>query len=224
MQSQITSNAPKKTPASCVALIAAGIALVAACVIQPPGAARQHRWWVGLGQVLPHDTFPGDCQLCHVGEEWRTLRDDFSFDHEARTGVALDGAHAEATCLLCHNDRGPVAVFAAQGCGGCHEDIHTGELGPNCAECHVETTWNPLDQIAHHNRSRFPLYGVHAGTSCRRCHPGADIGNFVPTDTECVTCHADDLARTTNHVGLGWVDNCDRCHMPTDWRQAEVNN
>jgi len=29
---------------------------------------------------------------------------------------------------------------------------------------------------------------------------------------------------TTNHVGLGWVDRCDRCHMPTFWQQAEISN
>ena len=35
-----------------------------------------------------------------------------------RVRVALRGAHAQAGCLLCHNDRGPVQQFAARGCGG----------------------------------------------------------------------------------------------------------
>ncbi len=25
-----------------------------------------------------------------------------------------------------------------------------------------------------------------------------------------------------SHVNLGWVDNCQRCHMPTRWEQATV--
>ena len=120
--------------------------------------------------------------LCHEGTEWRGVRDDFVFDHEAETGVPLVGAHARAACLLCHNDRGPVAVFAAQGCGGCHEDIHRSTLGPDCARCHTEETWRPFGQIEMHARTRFPLVGAHASTSCYRCHPGAEVGYFVPTE------------------------------------------
>ena len=114
-------------------------------------------------------------------------------------------------------------MFNSQGCAGCHEDIHFGELGPSCTECHQELTWAPIGQLERHNQTRFPLTGIHADTSCRRCHVGAEIGSFTPTDTECVTCHQDDLLRTTNHIGLGWVDRCDRCHQPTSWPQAEVD-
>ena len=203
-------------------LFAAG-SLVAACALTHPGVVDQHRWWAKLGPVLPHDTFPADCGLCHEGSGWHELRDDFSFDHEAETGVKLSGAHARATCILCHNDRGPVAVFQSQGCAGCHEDIHQGDLGPDCTRCHQQETWYASGMVAMHNRTRFPLVGVHAVTSCRACHPGYQVGNFRPVDTDCLTCHVSDLARTTNHVGLGWVDRCDRCHMPTTWNQAEVD-
>lgn len=197
--------------------------LFAACALTGTREMARHRWWSGLGPVLPHDDFPGDCNLCHVGEEWSSVKPDFEFDHEAETGVPLDGAHTRAQCLRCHNDRGPVAVFHARGCEGCHEDVHFGKLGNDCETCHREDDWYPVGQVAMHNRTRFPLVGRHADTACRRCHPGAEVGNFLPTHTECVTCHADDLARTTNHVGLGWVDRCDRCHMPTNWKQAEVD-
>jgi len=196
--------------------------LVFACVTETPGSAERHRWWARLGPVLPHDSFPTDCKLCHVGEKWDVLRDDFEFDHRAKTGVPLDGAHANAQCIRCHNDRGPAAIFQAKGCGGCHEDVHQGDLGPRCDSCHDERTWRPQGQIELHNRTRFPLVGAHVSTACWRCHPGAEVGQFVPTDTECATCHGDDLKRTTNHVGLGWVNRCDRCHLPTSWRQAQV--
>lgn len=198
---------------------------IVACVARGPRNVEQHRWWMGFGPVLPHETFPADCSLCHVGAKWNTLTDDFFFDHEAETGVPLVGAHLEAACLRCHNDRGPVENFVAQGCAGCHEDIHFGRLGPDCTKCHQQETWRPLNQIAMHNQTRFPLVGVHAATSCRRCHVGAEVGIFVPTDNQCVTCHQDDLARATNpnHVALGWVDRCDRCHVPTTWEQAEID-
>lgn len=207
-----------------LSLSGALIALIAACVATGPEAVKQHLWWSGLGPVLPHDTFPADCALCHVGNDWQTLTADFHFDHAKETGVPLTGAHERASCLRCHNDRGPVATFARNGCAGCHADIHAGDLGNDCTRCHQELTWEPVGQIELHRQTRFPLIGVHASTACHRCHPGAEVGQFQPTDVECVTCHTSDLARATNpnHAGLGWVDHCDRCHLPRTWNHAEL--
>jgi len=83
--------------------------------------------------------------------------------------------------------------------------------------------WFPEGMVALHDRTRFPLHGVHAATACIRCHQGATEGLFTPTDTECVTCHQSDLLQTTNHVGLGWTNACDRCHQPTKWELAEID-
>ncbi len=199
--------------------------IVVACVTPDLQTGERYRWWAGLGPVLPHDSFPGDCRLCHVGENWTTLTENFEFDHELRTGVKLEGAHNRAQCLRCHNDRGPVAVFQSQGCTGCHEDTHYGELGNDCSSCHGENTWRAQGMIERHNRTGFPLEGTHAVTACHRCHPGAFNGNFLPTDNECLTCHVDDLNGTNNppHIPLGWVDRCDRCHLPTRWNQGRIN-
>ena len=109
-------------------------AVVVACASLGARDPQLHGWWKGLGPVMPHDSFPADCSLCHEGTSWQTLRADFSFDHEAETGVPLSGAHAQAQCLRCHNDRGPVATFQARSCAGCHEDIHLGMLGVDCSE------------------------------------------------------------------------------------------
>lgn len=203
--------------------------LAAACAStgsrrQDPGDVQRHRWWEGLGPVIPHDSFPADCTLCHAGSSWTELQADFEFAHEQETGVALNGAHAEAKCLRCHNDRGPVADFQAQGCIGCHEDIHQGDLGTRCTQCHGEQTWRPINQIALHQNTRFPLTGAHVAVACYRCHPGNFVGNFIPADPECVTCHQRDVQATTNppHLQLGWTDRCDRCHLPTSWRQGSV--
>ncbi len=206
-------------------LAAAACLTVAACVSHGGDSASLRLWWAGFGPVLPHDTFPGDCSLCHEGGDWSSVRSDFTFDHEAETGVPLNGAHADATCIRCHNDRGPAGVFASRGCAGCHEDVHQGSLGQGCSDCHSEANWYPRGQYEMHRRTRFPLVGVHATTSCQRCHPGSSVGRFTPTDTECVSCHASDLARATNpnHAGLGWTDRCDRCHLPRTWNQAEIN-
>ena len=199
---------------------------VVACVTFPEiERAPRNGWWGARGPVVPHDTFPAECSLCHVGKKWQHMSDDFTFDHAAETGVPLHGAHDQAQCLRCHNDRGPVEVFSAQGCAGCHQDVHLGQLGPRCTECHQETTWQSLGHAEFHSRTRFPLVGVHASTSCRRCHVGAEVGRFTPTPIECLSCHQDDFARanTPNHIALGWVNQCDRCHMPTDWARAELD-
>lgn len=204
------------------ALVWACALLVVACVNLVP----RQGWDPAAGPVVPHDTFPADCQLCHTGADWHTLRADFTFDHAARTGVELRGAHASAGCLLCHNDRGPVQQFAARGCSGCHGDPHQARLGSACEDCHDERTWVPRDAIAVHDRTRFPLVGAHAAAACFRCHPGAQVGNFAGASPVCVHCHRDDFARATspNHAQLGLPQDCDACHRPTGWRPARFDH
>lgn len=179
-------------------------------------------WDARRGPVVPHDTFPADCRLCHLGDGWHEIRPDFEFDHAGETGVALDGAHAGAECLRCHNDRGPVAVFAARGCAGCHVDPHEGRLGGACDSCHGAEHWVPREQIAMHARTRMPLVGAHAAAQCWQCHPGAEVGNFEGLDPTCTVCHADDLARATSpdHRVQGWTTDCQRCHVPIAWQPA----
>lgn len=203
--------------------------LVLACAV----AARDRgpkvppqQWNTRRGPVVPHDTFPRDCSLCHAGSSWNSIRADFTFDHGKETGVVLEGAHATAECLRCHNDRGPVADFASRGCIGCHADTHRGKLGSNCASCHDATGWSVKAEVARHNRTRFPLVGAHVAVECSRCHPGSEVGNFDRASTQCSDCHAADLARATNpdHVAQGWVTDCQRCHIPTSWGGGGFNH
>lgn len=202
------------------------IAFALACSVVRRVDVAPAQWRRERGPVVPHDTFPADCSLCHEGGSWNRIRDDFEFDHAARTGVPLEGAHASAECLRCHNDRGPVERFARQGCAGCHEDVHRGKLGKNCVDCHEQDLWVPRRPIDLHARTRFPLVGAHAATGCFRCHPGAEVGNFDRTPIECVSCHADDLARaeSPDHAASGFVDDCQRCHIPTSWTGSGFNH
>lgn len=205
-------------------LPALGFLFVVACANFVP----LQGWDPKAGPVVPHDSFPADCSLCHTGSDWRTLRKDFAFDHEKQTGVALRGAHAQAGCLMCHNDRGPVEQFAARGCGGCHADVHLGRLGANCQDCHEERTWVAREAIARHDRTRFPLVGAHAAAACFRCHPGAQVGNFAGAYVECAQCHADDRARAVpSHVAPGSLfgsTDCGQCHVPTAWQSARFDH
>jgi hypothetical protein len=235
----VEGDAVKKSPPQSAhlprrhaALLALSLLLcVIACAIQGGSHTRldpvpPQTWQKARGPVVPHDTFPRDCSLCHEGSSWHDIKDDFTFDHEKETGVPLEGAHAAAECLRCHNDRGPVAMFAQQGCAGCHEDVHRGKMGRNCVDCHVQTDWMPDEHVVTHARTRFPLVGSHAAVACFRCHPGADVGNFDRTPTECVDCHRDQIAQATSpdHVAQGFTTSCDRCHIPTTWDGAGFNH
>ncbi len=201
-------------------LLLAGSITIWACVGGPQHLPNT--WWAGQGPVISHQNFPADCALCHTTRDWRTLKEDFQFDHAVETGVALAGAHSTAQCLRCHNDRGPVAVFAQRGCAGCHEDVHQGQLGGNCRNCHEEHDWRPQGQIAEHQQTRFPLLGAHAATTCERCHPGIGSGAIEVLSIDCAGCHQDDLARAQNpdHLAQGWVQDCETCHLPTRWTGA----
>ena len=181
-------------------------------------------WNESWGPLVPHHTFPGDCAICHLPDRWDVLRDDFSFDHEKETGYPLEGAHAEAACLRCHNDRGPVTAYVARGCGGCHPDPHASSLGLDCERCHDQRAWEPTGLIGEHARTRFPLYGTHAVTPCESCHPAAQAGQFRGAPIECELCHQTDLAQATSpdHLTNGWVMDCQRCHTTTVWASATV--
>jgi hypothetical protein len=205
-----------------LALLCAGLA----CVLPSGSPGPVQSWWHKRGPVVPHDGFPGDCSLCHEGAGWSTIRADFQYDHAVHTGVELVGAHRAAQCLRCHNDRGPVQLFAQRGCAGCHEDVHRGQLGAGCETCHSQSNWRPDEQIAQHMRWGFPLIGAHAATACWRCHPNAQAGNFTRTTSTCAECHRDDLqsAVDPDHQAQGWVANCQECHIPTTWTGAGFNH
>ena len=201
-------------------IILASLALVG--VVACANLIPRKGWGPNQGPVVPHDSFPADCALCHESGSWNKIKADFTFDHEKETGVLLQGAHNDAQCLLCHNDRGPVKQFADRGCQGCHEDVHVGRLGMLCAQCHNEETWSPLQKIAEHARTRFPLIGGHAAVDCNACHPQALEGNYETRGIECESCHADDATRATNpdHIGMNLTTNCERCHNPVAWDPA----
>lgn len=178
-------------------------------------------WNLEWGTMVPHKTFPGDCGVCHVPERWDIIREDFAFDHEKETGYALEGAHNLAACLRCHNDRGPVTIYLARGCGGCHVDPHQGTLGIECQGCHNQDSFEPTGLVTDHARTRFPLEGAHAITPCESCHERSVVGEFRGAPVECHLCHQRDAAKAQpNHVLNGWQYDCQRCHDLVTWNQA----
>lgn len=150
-----------------------------------------------------------NCERCHVQGGDKTSR----FDHNA-TRFALEGAHLAQNCERCHRPEklgssGACAVAVKYtgldpSCAACHEDIHAGTLGTDCAKCH--TGGRDFETLAFdHNRdARFPLTGFHQLVACESCHPAR---RYKLGDIRCESCHLEDDA----HAGrLG--DDCGKCH------------
>jgi hypothetical protein len=156
------------------------------------------------GRQFETATGEADCGRCH-SDEWPTFAIR-PFDHLARTGYALTGAHAEAQCHQCHRaETGaaqPILRYrgTSSACASCHLDIHRGQFRDQddgrCDRCHRSTTeWSGL-QFDHQRQSSFSLAGVHAKVDCQDCHPrirltdGTTLMHFKPLGKECGDCHA----------------------------------
>ncbi len=91
-----------------------------------------------------HETRLGDdCGACHTPLDWTLWR----FDHDSQTDFLLDGAHEGLDCRACHTQPAMDGVIAVSSdCNSCHrsDDIHRGEFGDDCAECHSTTSFEDL--------------------------------------------------------------------------------
>jgi hypothetical protein len=185
----------------------------------------------------------GTCHPEHGGADFKLIEwpggSPEKFKH-AQTGWALSGKHAAVACEKCHAGthvgaemrglrkvRGNVAWTGLDTeCRACHEDIHRGALGGDCARCHGEQGWRPVANFDH-AKTTFPLTGLHAKVACAKCHEAAHLqlakdANGKPKPLykplphgECAACHADP------HKGsLGAA--CSRCHVTASFKQVNT--
>jgi hypothetical protein len=82
------------------------------------------------------------CQECHNTRAWSI----WEYDHTRRAKYVLDGAHGKARCETCHTKPAPSGKMAAPvgtTCVSCHraEDVHDGQFGNRCDQCHVTDNW-----------------------------------------------------------------------------------
>ena len=172
----------------------------------------------------PHGALPEglDCSACHTDEGWRTLRSPLGFDH-AKTGFALSGAHAQATCGQCHLDlRFDEPKVAPRECGSCHADVHEGHLVESCADCHTTQSFSDVHGEAIHARTSFPLTGAHRQITCEACHRDDVGGVFTTLPTECSACHEGAFrdAKAPDHVDNAYPTTCTMCHSTVGWTDA----
>jgi len=142
------------------------------------------------------------CAECHTPTTWKNDK----IDHNL-FAFKLNGAHNSVECLKCHKD----GVFkgAPTNCFGCHEkdDNHKGQYGQQCELCHSTTAWRP--STFNHQRSAFPLTGVHTSLKCIACHK---VGQFQGAPQYCSGCHGEPAF----HAGSFGTD-CAKCHTTNNW-------
>lgn len=151
---------------------------------------------------------PLGCEACHSTKTWNDLS---RFDH-GTTDFALTGAHRAVDCVSCHRppnlERKLLDVnfsSAPRQCEACHEEVHGLQFAhagtvSRCAECHVTAKWKP--SLIDHDRTMFPLKGVHQNVRCGACHKdvrsveGKDVLFYKPTPSECAACHGNAVAKS----------------------------
>lgn len=84
-----------------------------------------------------------------------------------------------------------------------------GAIAIPCENCHTNTSWKPIRGIPEfdHNRTRYPLRGMHEKVGCTQCHASLEFKN---AGTRCSECHAD------IHRGQ-FGARCEQCHTEKGW-------
>ena len=161
--------------------------------------------------------FGDKCDTCHRTTEWKKSH----FDHDLDTKYLLRGKHRETKCASCHTGVLYTDKLTSD-CYSCHrkqddEKGHKGQLGKRCDTCHTEKDWKV--EKFNHNRSRFPLTGLHTTVECKKCHKTAA---FREAPRECVGCHdKDDLEK--GHKGrFGTL--CENCHNTRTWKSWDFDH
>src|SRR5690348_11264615 len=87
-----------------------------------------------------------------------------------------------------------------------------GNLNIPCQNCHTSIGWKPIRAIPefNHNRTSYPLRGMHESVSCTQCHTKPVFSNV---GNKCADCHAD------IHRGQMGA-RCEQCHTVKGWNVA----
>ena len=85
-----------------------------------------------------------------------------------------------------------------------------GPMSEPCQDCHTATSWKPIRSMPefNHDRTRYPLRGMHVHVACRACHASLVFRNV---GTKCADCHADIHRRQ-------FGANCESCHTVKGWQ------
>ncbi len=90
-----------------------------------------------------------------------------------------------------------------------------GPLTIPCENCHTYSSWRPIKAVPEfdHNKTRYPLRGMHEKVSCTQCHVKPV---FTDVGKNCSDCHADIHRRK-------FGADCAQCHSVLGW-QVSANS
>ena len=169
----------------------------------------------------PHGPLAIPCDNCHTLSSWKPIRSVPEFDH-SRTSFPLRGMHAGVTCTQCHVSQ----VFSNAGttCATSHADIHRGQFGGRCEQCHTEKGWTVSIQSIQNHQNRFPLVGAHAVVECEACHRGGATSQFTGLSTDCLSCHVADFQSAKAPDHQAFPTSCQSCHSMNSWAGASFDH
>ncbi len=175
----------------------------------------------------PHGDIDIACEACHTPEGWTPLRDPMDFNHSEDTRFAMTGRHQQAECRSCHHDlRFDRPDLEPEACSSCHLDVHQGQLGNSCQDCHTTADFHLVRGLEIHAATTFPLTGTHLQISCESCHTDEFDGAFGQLDPACIACHEEDYnstaSGTVDHVAAGFPATCDACHNTLSFSSGTV--
>lgn len=156
------------------------------------------------------------CNKCHTEQTWRKNK----FSHNRDTKFKIKGRHKKIKCAACHPSGGTKTgkrVKLKMDCYSCHkpDDVHKGQQGKYCDNCHSEKDWSNITGF-NHDLVRFPLLGQHAIIPCEECHLSSA---FKDASEKCATCHKKD---DSHEERMG--TKCGLCHNPNGWRFWNFNH
>jgi hypothetical protein len=101
----------------------------------------------------------------------------------------------------------PAGQHAASSAPG---DSPHGPMQVACENCHTASEWKPIRSKPDfdHNKTGYPLRGLHSSVTCEECHLNPVFANV---GSNCQDCHAD-IHRRRNGA------QCDLCHRVSGWQ------
>lgn len=169
--------------------------------------------------------FSNDCASCHtLSPGWKPVQ----YSAHDVTFPIYSGKHKGkwTQCIDCHKNEKDFNSFT---CISCHINPETDKVHQKvnayiyqdqaCLACHPTGS---ADEVFDHNKTQFPLTGMHTTVDCIQCHKNG----FKGTSTECVSCHQTDFNNTLNpnHNKLGIGTDCISCHTTeANWNPAKFD-
>jgi hypothetical protein len=166
----------------------------------------------------PYRTRLGNqCEECHKPTAWTAV----NWEHGARTGQPLNGAHRTLNCNGCHKNQ--TFKGTSPDCYSCHRENYEETRKPDhratgfpttCGLCHRPSDSSFRQGTFNHDQF-FAKVGLHATLDCAACHKNS---LYKGTPKDCYGCHRSDYEQTQkpNHAAAGFPTTCETCHRAND--------